>query len=94
MEGVSLSFYRTIKFIRYSIAGLWAARVCADHFEDVLIVEPETWLAEEVGRTPRYSYSTGEEKARSSEPEKRRSRVMQYRSTHCVLLYRLKFHDF
>ncbi len=25
----------------YSIAGLWTARVCADHFEDVLIVEPD-----------------------------------------------------
>ncbi|KAK0466727.1 uncharacterized protein EV420DRAFT_644298 [Desarmillaria tabescens] len=28
----------------FSIAGLTAARVCHDHFEDVVIIEPEAWL--------------------------------------------------
>lgn len=32
-----------------SMAGLWTARVCADHFEDVLIVEPEAWTTKEEG---------------------------------------------
>lgn len=37
-----------------SIAGLWAARICADHFEDVLVVEAESWVGTEEGRTPLY----------------------------------------
>ena len=32
-----------------SIAGLWAARACLDHFEDVVIVEPEAWLGTDIG---------------------------------------------
>lgn len=31
------------------MAGLWTARVCADHFENVLIVEPEAWTTKEEG---------------------------------------------
>jgi hypothetical protein len=26
-----------------SIAGLWTARVCADHFSRVVVVDPEVW---------------------------------------------------
>ena len=27
-----------------SLAGLWAARVLSDHYQDVLIIEAEDWL--------------------------------------------------
>lgn len=37
-----------------SVAGLWAARICADHFEEVIIVEPEAWLGTEEGKSPVY----------------------------------------
>jgi hypothetical protein len=31
----------------YSIAGLLTARVCADHFERVIIIEAENWLSKQ-----------------------------------------------
>ncbi|KAG6827587.1 hypothetical protein H0H92_011210 [Tricholoma furcatifolium] len=34
------------------IAGLVAARICSDHFERVIIVEPEAWLSAAQGRLP------------------------------------------
>lgn len=37
-----------------SIAGLWSALVAADHFEDVLIIEPEAWLSD-VGKCNQYN---------------------------------------
>ncbi|KAH7875548.1 uncharacterized protein C8R40DRAFT_1104550 [Lentinula edodes] len=54
-----------------SIAGLLTARVCADYFKEVIIVEPEEWL-------------TGEDGMRRfcSEQEHKRTRVMQYTSLH------------
>ncbi|KAJ3862336.1 hypothetical protein EV359DRAFT_65719 [Lentinula novae-zelandiae] len=54
-----------------SIAGLLTARVCADFFKQVIIVEPEEWL-------------TGEDGMRRfcSEQEHKRTRVMQYTSLH------------
>lgn len=55
-----------------SIAGLFAARVCANHFEKVLIVEPEEWVA--VGKK-------GLEDHRGSYSPKR-SRVAQYTAYH------------
>ena len=52
-----------------SIAGLATARVCHDHFERVVIVEPEAWLATEEGWKP------------DSDPTKRvRVRVLQYQA--------------
>ncbi|KIY62532.1 hypothetical protein CYLTODRAFT_458908 [Cylindrobasidium torrendii FP15055 ss-10] len=33
-----------------SVGGLFAARVCSDHFERVVIIEPESWLTTEDGR--------------------------------------------
>ncbi len=52
-----------------SVGGLLAARVCHDHFDDVVIVEPEMWLnSEDARRTD--SWNQGN----------RRSRVMQYES--------------
>ncbi|PBK99973.1 hypothetical protein ARMGADRAFT_1074800 [Armillaria gallica] len=57
-----------------SIAGLVAARVCHDHFEDVVIVEPETWVSsEDAKRTDAWNQ------------ENKRTRVMQYGSFHSFL---------
>ncbi|KAF5358627.1 hypothetical protein D9758_007741 [Tetrapyrgos nigripes] len=54
-----------------SIAGLLAARVCHDHFERVIIVEPEAWLTTEDGV-----------KVKSWTQDNKRARVMQYTSVH------------
>ncbi|THU97455.1 hypothetical protein K435DRAFT_778036 [Dendrothele bispora CBS 962.96] len=54
-----------------SISGLLAARVCHDHFERVVIVEPEAWLSTEDGRI-----------CESWNQRNKRTRVMQYNSTH------------
>ncbi|KAK0489401.1 hypothetical protein IW261DRAFT_1390954 [Armillaria novae-zelandiae] len=57
-----------------SIAGLVAARVCHDHFEDVVIVEPETWLSsQDAKRTDVWNQ------------ENKRTRVMQYGLFHSFL---------
>ncbi|KAK0188421.1 hypothetical protein F5146DRAFT_982989 [Armillaria mellea] len=57
-----------------SIAGLVAARVCHDHFEDVVIVEPETWLSsQDAKRTDAWNQ------------ENKRTRIMQYGSFHSFL---------
>lgn len=70
-----------------SIAGLWTARVLADHFEDVLIVEPEEWLSTEEGKSGVYN-ALGEaiEDARIH----KRSRVFQYTSIHGMRYHNLK----
>ncbi|KIK61241.1 hypothetical protein GYMLUDRAFT_166904 [Collybiopsis luxurians FD-317 M1] len=54
-----------------SVAGLFAARICHEFFESVLIVEPEEWL-------------TSEDAMRqlSWEQMHKRTRVMQYQSLH------------
>ncbi|KAJ7740952.1 hypothetical protein DFH07DRAFT_982126, partial [Mycena maculata] len=54
-----------------SIAGLLAARVCHAHFERVLIVEAEAWVASEEGR-----------KTDGWDQRLKRSRVVQYNSLH------------
>ncbi|KAK0215858.1 hypothetical protein EDD85DRAFT_996317 [Armillaria nabsnona] len=57
-----------------SIAGLVTARVCHDHFENVVIVEPETWLSsQDAKRTDAWNQ------------ENKRTRIMQYRSLHSLL---------
>ncbi|KIY72510.1 hypothetical protein CYLTODRAFT_367537 [Cylindrobasidium torrendii FP15055 ss-10] len=52
-----------------SYAGLATARVLADHFERVVIIEPEEWLLEEDAR-----------RAVSWEQEGKRARIVQYNS--------------
>lgn len=64
----------------FSIAGLWTARVCADHFEDVVVVEPEAWLATDDGVTPIYDENGDEIKNAAKFP---RTRVIQYHGLHC-----------
>ncbi|KAK0239353.1 hypothetical protein EDD85DRAFT_936439 [Armillaria nabsnona] len=57
-----------------SIGGLIAARVCHDHFDDVLIVEPETWLnSPDAMRVDPWNQ------------ESNRSRIVQYNSLHLLL---------
>ena len=62
-----------------SIAGLWAARVCADHFENVIVVEPEEWTTTEEAGRGRYD-ENGERRAGCS--DHLRTRVYQYNSVH------------
>ncbi|KAH7907108.1 hypothetical protein BJ138DRAFT_1137695 [Hygrophoropsis aurantiaca] len=57
-----------------SVGGLLAARVCHDHFEKVVIVEPEAWLADEDGSATHAWTQTH-----------RRGRVLQYYSFHALL---------
>ncbi|KAK0466734.1 uncharacterized protein EV420DRAFT_1505023 [Desarmillaria tabescens] len=58
-----------------SVGGLLAARVCHDHFEDVVIVEPESWLnSEDARRTDSWNQ------------ENRRSRVMQNDSFQVIMV--------
>ncbi|KAF8236757.1 hypothetical protein L208DRAFT_1390284 [Tricholoma matsutake] len=52
-----------------SICGLAAARVCHDHFERVIIVEPEAWLAIPEGWDPK-----------ADSRKNNRSRIVQYHS--------------
>lgn len=62
-----------------SIAGLWAARVCIDHFEDVLLVEPDQV------ESYRYPVHTGKEEPDASDTKtimKGRTRVSQYTAAH------------
>uniref|UniRef100_D8QGF9 Uncharacterized protein n=1 Tax=Schizophyllum commune (strain H4-8 / FGSC 9210) TaxID=578458 RepID=D8QGF9_SCHCM len=50
-----------------SYSGLLAARVCHDHFERVVIIEPEEWLSTDEGRSTAAWTQTSQ-----------RSRIMQY----------------
>ncbi|KAF8811473.1 hypothetical protein BYT27DRAFT_7089460 [Phlegmacium glaucopus] len=54
-----------------SISGVVTARVCHDHFERVLIIEPEGWLFTDDGM-PTQAWTQ----------KNTRTRVMQYRSSH------------
>ncbi|KAF8221557.1 hypothetical protein L208DRAFT_1327277 [Tricholoma matsutake] len=60
-----------------SIAGLATARVCHDHFEQVIIVEPEAWLVTTEGWKPE----------REPMAAKTRTRVLQYQSLHVLLAF-------
>lgn len=63
---IDLSFH-------FSISGLLSARVCANHFENVIIVEPEQWVA--VGEK-------GLENHHKDPDAPKRSRVAQYDAYH------------
>ena len=60
-----------------SIAGLWSARAATNHFEDVLIVEPEAWVGLEDGTSDSYD-AHGDCVLEEAPP---RTRVMQYTNT-------------
>ena len=68
-----------------SIAGLLAAKVCAKHFERVIIVEPEAWLTtKEAMRVDAFRQTATRYVflIRAVRPSliPNRSRVMQYKS--------------
>lgn len=77
-----MSHYLVSSFFFISIGGLLAARVCADHFVDVVVVEPEAWLATEEGKT---SLFDAEGLPRAAVRSKR-GRVFQYNAIHGMLL--------
>ena len=58
---------------------MWVARICADHFEEVIIVEPEAWLDTEEGSSP--VYDRNGDYIESSRVHGR-SRVEQYTAAH------------
>ena len=62
-----------------SIAGLWTARICANHFDDVLVIEPESWLGTSEGRTNVYDENGTPMKEHRVHT---RSRVPQYNAIH------------
>lgn len=54
-----------------SYAGLWTACVCSDHFEDVVVIEPDAWVCTEEGtKTP------------VQIPDSKRAHIAQYNSLH------------
>ncbi|KAF9031538.1 hypothetical protein BDZ89DRAFT_1063935 [Hymenopellis radicata] len=57
-----------------SIGGLLTARACHDHFERVIVIEPEAWLSTEEGRL-----------VQSWTQTQTRSRLIQYHSLHASL---------
>ena len=63
----------------FSIAGLLTARICSDHFEEVVIVESEAWLASEEGRSAIYDKNGV---AIDSRRTKARTRCEQYNAVH------------
>lgn len=66
-----------------SIAGLLSARVCSDHFERVLIVDPEEWLSTADGMVDRHrELVDGQAIVTSLSPPQKRSRVFQYTFMH------------
>ena len=67
----------TLLTVFVSIAGLWSALAAADHFEDVLIVEPEAWVGTDLGMSN--SHDAAGERIREKAPL--RTRVMQYTNT-------------
>lgn len=77
-------------FLWQSVAGLLAARVCADHFTSVVVVETEQWLTTEAGRSFReHEYRVTDDGVRiRTNP---RSRVLQYTTQHCTRRDRLPF---
>ena len=62
-----------------SISGLWSALVASDHFEDVLIIDPEAWLATDEGRSNLYDCDG---LLAQSSKKSVRTRVMQYQAIH------------
>ncbi len=65
----------TVVIAGASFAGLWTACICSDHFEHVVVIEPDAWVCTEEGiRTP------------VELPVTKRARVAQYNSLHGMYL--------
>ncbi|KAG8855717.1 hypothetical protein FRB96_006761 [Tulasnella sp. 330] len=67
-----------------SVSGLLAAAVCGDHFESVVVIEPEQWANEHGTDLPhQQEYRTLPDGHR--EPIVARTRIMQYNALHFFL---------
>lgn len=62
-----------------SVAGLWTARVAADHFEDVLVIESEAWVGADAGKANAYDVDGVQI---NGQGEQVRSRIPQYTAVH------------
>ncbi|KIJ42124.1 hypothetical protein M422DRAFT_31490 [Sphaerobolus stellatus SS14] len=62
-----------------SIAGLLTAKICGDHFDKVVIVEPEEWVTTEEGLHDRHRQALDNY---SLEADHKRARVFQYTFMH------------
>lgn len=60
-----------------SIAGLWAARICSDHFENVIVIDSEAWIFTDEGVS-----AVCDEKGNMGPDGRDRTRVMQYGAIH------------
>ncbi|KZV89562.1 hypothetical protein EXIGLDRAFT_141093 [Exidia glandulosa HHB12029] len=67
-----------------SIGGLFAARLCADHFERVVVVEPESWTFTPEARAPPVDNiaEVVKDDATYKTIKHKRTRVYQYTSIH------------
>ncbi|EJD37355.1 hypothetical protein AURDEDRAFT_188108 [Auricularia subglabra TFB-10046 SS5] len=76
-----------------SVAGLFAARICSDHFERVIVVEPEAWTHTVEARAPP-RFDTREVQGNGSPYNTinhKRSRVYQYTAVHLYQVLLLRF---
>lgn len=78
-----------LTFYPNSVAGLFSARICNDHFTSVVVVEPEAWLNADSSSDAEVE-SSSEPKYRISEDNVRnlinpRKRVMHYPQRHSML---------
>ncbi|EJD37343.1 hypothetical protein AURDEDRAFT_188101 [Auricularia subglabra TFB-10046 SS5] len=76
-----------------SVTGLLAARICSDHFERVVVVEPEAWTFTEEAREPA-NFDTREVKSSTAtynSVNHKRSRVYQYAAVHLYQVLLLRF---
>ncbi|EJD37351.1 hypothetical protein AURDEDRAFT_116824 [Auricularia subglabra TFB-10046 SS5] len=76
-----------------SVAGLFAARICSDHFESVVVVEPEAWTFTPEARSPP-QFDTREVQGNGgayNTLNHKRSRVYQYTAVHLYQVLLLKF---
>ena len=68
--------------VPFSVAGLLAAAVCGDHYEHVVIIEPEEWLNTDEGITLPDGHQVRLNESGIPVEVNRRTRVMQYTTTH------------
>ncbi|EJD37341.1 hypothetical protein AURDEDRAFT_116817, partial [Auricularia subglabra TFB-10046 SS5] len=76
-----------------SVSGLFAARICADHFEKVIVVEPEAWTFTEEACQPA-NFGTREVKSSTATYNTwnhKRSRVYQYSAVHVYQALLVRF---
>lgn len=63
----------------YSFSGLYAARILSDHFQNVLVVEPESWVNTSEGYAPVFDMNGD---VIENGQTHNRARVLQHGTTH------------